>query len=74
MTAMVDTRFHTSSGPISLGVVLSTLGRAPEVDDRRTGDLVITGAEELDLAGHGNWHSPRMPTTCRRCVRRGPAR
>lgn len=48
---MVDTRFHSSSGPISLGVVLSTLGRTLEVDASRASELVITGAEELDLAG-----------------------
>jgi UDP-3-O-[3-hydroxymyristoyl] glucosamine N-acyltransferase len=48
---MVDTRFHSSSGPISLGVVLSTLGRALEVEDGRVAGLVITGAEELALAG-----------------------
>lgn len=48
---MVDTRFHSSSGPISLGVVLSTLGRAVHVDEGRAAALVISGAEELPLAG-----------------------
>jgi UDP-3-O-[3-hydroxymyristoyl] glucosamine N-acyltransferase len=48
---MVDTRFHTSSGPIALGVVLSTLGREIELIDSRGADLVITGADELPLAG-----------------------
>jgi UDP-3-O-[3-hydroxymyristoyl] glucosamine N-acyltransferase len=51
MTAMVDTRFHSSSGPISLGVVLSTLGRQIDVDEKRAAGLVIQGAEELPLAG-----------------------
>ena len=53
MTAMVDTRFHSSSGPISLGVVLSTLGRPIDVDQRRAAELVISGAEELSLLGLG---------------------
>ena len=51
---MVDTRFHSSSGPISLGVVLSTLGRSVHVDDSRAEALVISGAEELPLAGPGH--------------------
>ena len=51
---MVDTRFHSSSGPISLGVVLSTLGRKVDVDERRAAELVISGAEELPLAGPGH--------------------
>lgn len=50
---MVDTRFHSSSGPISLGVLLSTLGRAVEVDDSRAAGLVIAGADELTIAGPG---------------------
>jgi UDP-3-O-[3-hydroxymyristoyl] glucosamine N-acyltransferase len=48
---MVDTRFHSSSGPIALGVVLSTLGRAVPTDDNRVSTLVIEGAEELSVAG-----------------------
>ena len=51
---MVDTRFHSSSGPISLGVVLSTLGRSVHVDEARAAALVINGAEELPLAGPGH--------------------
>lgn len=48
---MVDTRFHSSSGPIALGVVLSTLGREIAIDDDRVPALVLTGAAELGLAG-----------------------
>lgn len=51
---MVDTRFHSSSGPISLGVVLSTLGREITLDDDRAASMVIIGAEELPLAGAGH--------------------
>ncbi|MDB5542841.1 MAG: lpxD, partial [Devosia sp.] len=38
-------------GPISLGVVLATLGRTVHVDEARAAALVITGAEELPIAG-----------------------
>ncbi|WP_421759910.1 UDP-3-O-(3-hydroxymyristoyl)glucosamine N-acyltransferase [Devosia sp.] len=48
---MVDTRFHTSSGPIALSAVLATLPRAPQVSDRRLPGVVLVGAEELDRAG-----------------------
>ena len=54
MTVMVDTRFHSSSGPIALGVLLSTLGREIPVTDPRAGSLVISGSEELHLAGPGH--------------------
>jgi len=48
---MVDTRFHTSAGPLSLSVVLSTLARQIPIADARVPELVLTGAEELELAG-----------------------
>ncbi|MBN9314442.1 MAG: UDP-3-O-(3-hydroxymyristoyl)glucosamine N-acyltransferase [Devosia sp.] len=51
---MVDTRFHSSSGPIALGAVLSALGRDGAVDDSRASSLIVTGAEELPLAGPGH--------------------
>ena len=47
---MVDTRFHTSSGPIPLRTLLASLETPPLVDDRRLGSIVITGADELDRA------------------------
>ncbi len=47
---MVDTRFHTSSGPLPLRALLASLATPPLVDDRRLGQLVITGADELDRA------------------------
>lgn len=48
---MVDTRFHTSAGPVALGAVLATLTRPPQVEDRRLGGLIVHGAEELGIAG-----------------------
>ena len=46
---MVDTRFHASSGPVPLGVLLA--GHA-EVDlSEGAAALAIAGAEELDRAG-----------------------
>jgi len=47
---MVDTRFHTSSGPIPLRALLALLATPPLVDDRRLGRITITGADELDRA------------------------
>lgn len=47
---MVDTRFHTSSGPVALSAVLQTLAKPPVVEDSRVGGLVISGAEELHVA------------------------
>lgn len=48
---MVDTRFHTSSGPIALSSVLATLKRAPQVSDRRVSSATLIGADELNTAG-----------------------
>lgn len=39
---------------MSLAVVLSTLGRPVAVDDARAAGLVLTGADELNLAGPGH--------------------
>ncbi|RZL70684.1 MAG: hypothetical protein EOP29_22895, partial [Rhodococcus sp. (in: high G+C Gram-positive bacteria)] len=47
---MVDTRFHTSSGPIPLRALLASLATPPLVDDRRLGSITVTGADELDRA------------------------
>lgn len=47
---MVDTRFHTSSGPIPLRALLASLTTPPLVDDRRLGQITVTGADELDRA------------------------
>lgn len=47
---MVDTRFHTSSGPIPLRALLASLATPPLVDDPRLDKLIITGADELDRA------------------------
>jgi UDP-3-O-[3-hydroxymyristoyl] glucosamine N-acyltransferase len=47
---MVDTRFHTSSGPIPLRALLASLATPPLVDHRRLGTITITGADELDRA------------------------
>jgi UDP-3-O-[3-hydroxymyristoyl] glucosamine N-acyltransferase len=48
---MVDTRFHSFAGPAALGDLLTAVGR----DDLRQvvahPDLVVEGANELDLAG-----------------------
>lgn len=51
---MVDTRFHTSAGPVALDAILGTLANPPSVDDRRIGKLVLFGAEELGVAGPGH--------------------
>lgn len=47
---MVDTRFHTSSGPLPLRALLASLATPPLVDDKRLGQITVTGAEELDRA------------------------
>ena len=48
---MVDIRFHPSSGPVPLGALLAALTVAHSVDDARVTERVITGADELDIAG-----------------------
>lgn len=47
---MVDTRFHPSAGPISLGDLLARIGISIGLDDREA-RLIIEGAEELETAG-----------------------
>jgi UDP-3-O-[3-hydroxymyristoyl] glucosamine N-acyltransferase len=47
---MVDTRFHTSSGPILLRALLASLATPPLVDDSRLGSIIVTGVDELDRA------------------------
>lgn len=47
---MVDTRFHTSAGPVALDAVLATLPKAPRVEDRRLGSFIVHGADELTVA------------------------
>jgi UDP-3-O-[3-hydroxymyristoyl] glucosamine N-acyltransferase len=47
---MVDTRFHASSGPATLGVLLAPAAGSIELDERAAG-LVIEGADELMTAG-----------------------
>ena len=51
MTVMVDTRFHSSSGPLALGAVFAALGREALLDDPRAPSILIDGADELPLAG-----------------------
>lgn len=46
---MVDTRFHTSAGPIALGALLATLPEPPP-EPAGAGSVIIAGAEELDVA------------------------
>lgn len=50
---MVDTRFHPSPGPIALGAALASLGGSRKLDGIEVGDIVITGADELQVAGRG---------------------
>jgi UDP-3-O-[3-hydroxymyristoyl] glucosamine N-acyltransferase len=47
---MVDTRFHASSGPAPLGVLLGAMAGAMGVDDIAAA-LLIAGADELPTAG-----------------------
>lgn len=47
---MVDTRFHSWSGPVPLRALLASLATPPLVDDRRLGQITVTGADELDRA------------------------
>jgi UDP-3-O-[3-hydroxymyristoyl] glucosamine N-acyltransferase len=53
MTAMVDIRFHTSAGPIALEALLATLPD-PRPQIAGAGGIVISGADELDLADAGH--------------------
>ncbi len=48
---MVDTRFHISSGPLTLGALLGALPSAISIDDDQVRSLLISGADELPTAG-----------------------
>ncbi len=48
---MVDTRFHTTSGPLALDALLATLGQQTVVKGAPAKAVVLIGAEELDTAG-----------------------
>ena len=47
---MVDTRFHTSSEPLPLRALLASLATPPLVDDKRLGQIIVAGADELESA------------------------
>ncbi len=51
---MVDTRFHRFAGPISLGMLLTQIGRSELVGDEVRAGYVISGAAELDRAEAGD--------------------
>lgn len=51
---MVDTRFHTWSGPSTLGALLAALPSAVSLADEGARSLEISGAEELLVAGPGH--------------------
>jgi UDP-3-O-[3-hydroxymyristoyl] glucosamine N-acyltransferase len=48
---MVDARFHHPSGAETLGALLAAVGREITLPDERAGRMLISGAEELALAG-----------------------
>ncbi|ODT80369.1 MAG: hypothetical protein ABS76_16950 [Pelagibacterium sp. SCN 64-44] len=51
---MVDTRFHRFAGPVALGALLAQIGRGDLAETVGSGDHLITGAAELDLAEPGD--------------------
>lgn len=51
---MVDTRFHRFAGSITIGALLAELGRQDLVANLADPDRVVTGVNELDLAGPGD--------------------
>ncbi len=59
---MVDTRFHRFAGPLTLGALLTQLGRADLVESLDGSDHVITGVAELDLAGPGDLALAAQPS------------
>ena len=59
---MVDTRFHRFAGPLTLGALLTQLGRADLVENLDGADHVITGVAELDLAGPGDLALAAQPS------------
>lgn len=48
---MVDTRFHRFAGSVTIGALLAELGRQDLVANLDDPDRVVTGVNELDLAG-----------------------
>lgn len=48
---MVDTRFHASSGPVTLRDLLAGSGLELSILDARAGEALISGAQEPGLAG-----------------------
>ena len=59
---MVDTRFHRFAGPLTLGALLTQLGRADLVENLDGADHVITGVAELDRAGPGDLALAAQPS------------
>jgi UDP-3-O-[3-hydroxymyristoyl] glucosamine N-acyltransferase len=51
---MVDTRFHTPTGPHALGALLAAAGYAEPGIDVRSAALLVAGADELGVAGAGD--------------------
>lgn len=51
---MVDTRFHRFAGSFTIGALLAELGRQDLVANLDDPDRVVTGVNELDLAGPGD--------------------
>ena len=59
---MVDTRFHRFAGPLTLGALLSQLGRADLVANLAGADHVVTGVAELELAEPGDLALAAQPS------------
>jgi UDP-3-O-[3-hydroxymyristoyl] glucosamine N-acyltransferase len=59
---MVDTRFHRFAGPLTLGALLTQLGRADLVENLDRADHVITGIAELELAEPGDLALAAQPS------------
>ena len=51
---MVDTRFHRFAGPTTVRDILAGLGRSELIPSGPAADLVISGVQDLDLAGPGD--------------------
>jgi UDP-3-O-[3-hydroxymyristoyl] glucosamine N-acyltransferase len=59
---MVDTRFHRFAGPVTLGALLSQLGRADLVENLAGADHVVSGVAELELAEPGDLALAAQPS------------
>lgn len=59
---MVDTRFHRFAGPLTLGALLSQLGRADLAEGIAGADHIITGVSELELAEPGDLALAAQPS------------